>query len=140
MTRAEDALMFPPSPMNPWAKFPEFLTNVESPSPKLAKSMVTPGQAERITVLVRPRSSTTRSVSEEDAEFCAPISQNRCPNAEAGFWVMRSIRRVPRPENGEELESVGVVEYRAYTPVGPHAVPPEGRQMAATYWGRSETS
>src|SRR5437773_2004591 len=73
------------------------------------------------------------------------ISQNRCPNSESGLKANSdglrsfSMRIVARPENGDALLVVGVVEYSAKIESLAHGLP-AGRHTVATYCGRSDTS
>ena len=131
-------------------KSPELRTKVASPSPNRDSCTITPRHADSTTcwsLYGRPRRSSIRSVSlPRLVSVLSPaISQNRCPNRESGLKANSaglrsfSIRIVARPEKGDVLLAVGVVEYSAKIESLAHGLP-AGRHTVATYCGRSDTS
>src|SRR5207237_9540410 len=117
MTRANWVVMLPPSPTIACVKLPELRTKVESPSPNVASSMVTPAQAESCNtcwLYGRPRRISTRNVSrlELDSVLSPDNSQNRWLNSCAVSLVLInfSIRSVARPLKGALLLTDGDVE------------------------------
>src|SRR3989454_9500230 len=108
MTRAKSVLMFPPSPMIAWVKLPELRTYVESPSPNVVRSIVTPAQAVGMTfcwLYGRPRRVSMRRVSRPMLEsVLSPASaQKKGPERDVVALVVTnfSIRIVALPLDGD---------------------------------------